>query len=104
LAQDAKLITSVQEQLGVRADGKMGPKTEAAIKEFQRAKGIQPSGRLDDKTLTALGKGSPKPKPAAGGASAQGGKPSTPIGPQQSSAERAAEPSIKPEAPTGQAR
>ena len=98
-AQKAKLITSVQEKLGVPANGKMDANTEAALKEFQRAKGIEPTGELDKKTLTALGMG--EPKPAAAGATA-GGKPSTPIGPQQSSAERAAEPAIKPDQPTGQ--
>jgi peptidoglycan hydrolase-like protein with peptidoglycan-binding domain len=102
-AQNVKTIASAQEKLGVLpADGKLNPQTEAAIKEFQRAKGLQPTGQLDQKTLTALGLGEPKPKPAAAGASAQGaGKPSTPIGPHQSSAERAAEPTIKPDAPTG---
>jgi peptidoglycan hydrolase-like protein with peptidoglycan-binding domain len=102
-AKDAKVVTSVQAKLGiVPADGELNPQTEAAIREFQRAKGLQPTGQLDPKTLTALGMGEPKPKPAAAGGSAQGeGKPSTPIGPHQSSAERAAEPTIKPDAPTG---
>jgi peptidoglycan hydrolase-like protein with peptidoglycan-binding domain len=100
-AQKAKLITSVQEKLGVPANGEMDANTAAALKEFQRAKGIEPTGELDKKTLTALGMGEPKPKPAAAGATA-GAKPSTPIGPQQSSAERAAEPAIKPDQPTGQ--
>jgi peptidoglycan hydrolase-like protein with peptidoglycan-binding domain len=106
LAQNAKVIATVQEKLGVLpADGQMTPKTEDAIKEFQRAKGIQPSGQLDKKTLTALGMGEPKPKPAASGASAQDeGKPSTPIGPQQSSGERAAEPKIKTDRPTGETK
>ena len=103
-AQSVKAIASAQEKLGVLpADGKMTPQTEAAIREFQRAKGLQPSGQLDQKTLTALVMGEPKPTPAAAGGSAQGeGKPSTPIGPHQSSAERAAEPTIKPDAPTGE--
>ena len=100
-AQKAKLITSVQEKLGVPADGKMGPKTRAAVKEFQLAKGIEPTGELDKKTLTTLGMGEPKPKPAAAGASAEG-KPSTPIGPEQSSGERAAEPTLKQDRPTGE--
>ena len=103
-AQRAKLVTSVQAKLGVLpADGKMGPKTHAAIEEFQRAKGLEPSGQLDKKTVTALGLGGPKPSSAAGG-SAQPGKPSAPTGPSQSSAERTAEPKIKPDAPTGEAK
>ena len=104
-AQDAKVISSVQEKLGVPVDGKMSPKTAAAIEDFQRVKGIRPSGQLDKQTLTALGLTGPKPKPAAAGGSTQSdAKPSTPIGPEQSSGERAAEPTIERSAPTGEAR
>ncbi len=35
-------------------DGKMGPKTEAALKEFQQEKGLQASGQLDQETIAAL--------------------------------------------------
>ena len=101
-AEQAKLITSVQAQLGVvPAVGKMGPSTEAALKEFQRAKGLQPTGELDQRTLAALGHTGPKPSSAAGESTHRAGKPSTPIGPEQPSAERAAEPKIKPAQPTG---
>jgi peptidoglycan hydrolase-like protein with peptidoglycan-binding domain len=97
-AQKAKLITAVQAQLGVPADGHMNPQTRAAIKEFQAAKGIAPTGELDKRTVTALGMGGPKPKPATTTAEA---KPTTPVGPAQSSAERTAEPTAKTERPTG---
>src|SRR4026208_2517244 len=33
------------------ADGKAGPKTQAAVKQFQQSKGIQASGQLDRQTL-----------------------------------------------------
>jgi len=33
----------------------MGPKTQAALKEFQQSKGIQASGELNKETLAALG-------------------------------------------------
>jgi peptidoglycan hydrolase-like protein with peptidoglycan-binding domain len=36
-------------------DGKMGPKTQAALRDFQKAQGIEASGRLDTKTTQALG-------------------------------------------------
>jgi hypothetical protein len=36
-------------------DGKMGPKTAAALRKFQKDHGIQASGRLDSRTLAALG-------------------------------------------------
>jgi peptidoglycan hydrolase-like protein with peptidoglycan-binding domain len=101
-AQQAKVVTSVQAQLGVvPADGKMNPQTVAALKEFQRAKGLEPSGKLDRKTRAALGLTGPKPSSASGDAMHMPGKPSTPIGPSQASAERAAEPKIKHDAPTG---
>jgi len=99
-AQKAKTVSSVQEKLGVPVNGKLDAQTADALREFQRAKGIEPTGKLDKKTLTALGMGEPKPKPAAAGASAEG-KPSTPVGSQQSSAERTAEPTLKQDRPTG---
>src|SRR5436305_4221922 len=47
-AQRAKLVTSVQAELGVApADGKIGPQTHAAVKEFERSKGLDPTGQLD---------------------------------------------------------
>lgn len=99
-AQKAKLVSSVQEKLGVPVNGKLDAQTAGALQEFQRAKGIEPTGELDKKTLTALGMGEPKPKPAAAGASAEG-KPSTPVGSHQSSPERTAEPTLKQDRPTG---
>jgi len=101
-AQNAKLLTSVQANLGVTTTGKMDAPTEAALKEFQRAKGIEPTGELDKRTLTALGLGGPKYKPAAAGASSPEAKPTTPIGPEQSSAERTAEPKAKTDKATGE--
>ena len=35
-------------------DGVMGPKTSAALREFQQAQGLKASGRLDQRTLAAL--------------------------------------------------
>ena len=58
--QDQETIKQVQEQLRSMghdagpADGIMGPKTQAAVKEFQESKGLQASGRLDSQTLAAL--------------------------------------------------
>lgn len=36
-------------------DGKMGPHTRQAIRNFQQAKGLHATGHLNQKTLTALG-------------------------------------------------
>ena len=35
-------------------DGKVGPKTEHATREFQRARGLSPTGKLDPPTVAAL--------------------------------------------------
>lgn len=35
-------------------DGKWGPRTSTAVQNYQRAKGLQPSGQLDSATLSAL--------------------------------------------------
>ena len=47
-------------------DGVMGPKTQAALKEFQSAKGLKDSGQLDRETMAALGVGG---SASAGGSS-----------------------------------
>jgi peptidoglycan hydrolase-like protein with peptidoglycan-binding domain len=57
---DQNTIRQAQEKLSskghdVQADGVLGPKTQAAVKEFQEKEGIQASGRLDQETLAALG-------------------------------------------------
>jgi peptidoglycan hydrolase-like protein with peptidoglycan-binding domain len=51
------------------ADGKMGPKTQAALKEFQQSKGLQASGQLDQKTVAALGVSSSGSSSSAGASS-----------------------------------
>ena len=55
-------------------DGKMGPKTQAALRDFQNAQGIQATGHLDAKTMQSLGMdggrtGSASPFATAGSAS-----------------------------------
>lgn len=58
-ASDSRLseatIQAAQEKLGVAADGVIGPVTRAAIREYQRAQDLKVTGRLDKKTLSALG-------------------------------------------------
>jgi peptidoglycan hydrolase-like protein with peptidoglycan-binding domain len=36
-------------------DGKMGPRTQQALRDFQKTQDIQATGRLDDKTMQSLG-------------------------------------------------
>jgi peptidoglycan hydrolase-like protein with peptidoglycan-binding domain len=60
-SQSPDTVKQAQEKLSAAGmdtgptDGKLGPKTEAAVKEFQQSKGIKESGKLDQQTLAALG-------------------------------------------------
>nr|AIF26048.1 putative bH1295 protein [uncultured bacterium Ad_125_D08] len=47
-----------------RADGIIGPRSTAALRLFQRANGLSPTGRADDYTLTLLFSGSAVAMPA----------------------------------------
>jgi peptidoglycan hydrolase-like protein with peptidoglycan-binding domain len=59
--QSSENIKQVQEALKSKghdpgpADGVMGPKTQQALRAFQKDSGMQATGRLDDKTASALG-------------------------------------------------
>jgi peptidoglycan hydrolase-like protein with peptidoglycan-binding domain len=58
---DAKTVAQAQKTLNDRGfrtggvDGRMGPQTQAALVNFQRAEKLPPTGKLDRPTLTALG-------------------------------------------------
>jgi putative chitinase len=52
---EGPLVTKLQEKLGVDAIGKFGPKTEAALKEWQAANGLQADGIAGPFTLSKLG-------------------------------------------------
>lgn len=77
--QGAELVKQAQEKLGAAghdagpSDGVMGPKTQAALKEFQQAKGIEASGELDQETLAALEIGTPEGSSASTGSSSSAG-------------------------------
>jgi hypothetical protein len=59
--QDAQ-IRQTQERLAAQGfdpgplDGRMGAKTQAALRQFQRAHGLPMTGKLDEATRTALGR------------------------------------------------
>ena len=53
--QSEQVVKQAQEKLNVTADGKMGPQTQAKLKEFQQSKGLEASGQLDQQTVAALG-------------------------------------------------
>ena len=57
--QNSDVVKQAQQKLSeggkdVAVDGQMGPKTQAALKEFQQEKGLQASGQLDRETIAAL--------------------------------------------------
>jgi putative chitinase len=47
-------VKKLQEKLGVEAIGKFGPKTEAAVKEWQKANGLKDDGIVGDATWAKL--------------------------------------------------
>ena len=49
-ANDPAFVKIVQAKVGATVDGYLGPKTEAAIREFQRSKGAVPDGIVGPKT------------------------------------------------------
>jgi len=54
-------VKAIQEALKTKgfdpgtADGVVGPKTNQALREFQKSNNLQVTGRIDDKTASALG-------------------------------------------------
>lgn len=56
-------------------DGKMGPKTQAALRDFQSKEGLKASGRLDADTMAKLGVEA-KAGAAAGGGTTPSASPS----------------------------
>lgn len=53
-------VKQVQQKLSqsghqLQVDGIMGPKTQAALKDYQQQKGLKATGRLDQQTMASLG-------------------------------------------------
>jgi peptidoglycan hydrolase-like protein with peptidoglycan-binding domain len=48
------LVKKIQMKVGAQADGKFGPKTEAAVRAFQRKHGLVPDGIVGPKTWKVL--------------------------------------------------
>ncbi len=61
MQKDSHSVMQIQEKLKQQGfdvgetDGKWGPKTAEALKEFQQKEGLQASGELDQQTLDKLG-------------------------------------------------
>ena len=58
-------------------DGRMGAKTQAAIRDFQKAQGIEATGRLDTKTIESLGMEAGKTGSAGSSATSGSASPTT---------------------------
>jgi peptidoglycan hydrolase-like protein with peptidoglycan-binding domain len=60
IPNDNSQVSQIQQALNDQGynvgpvDGQMGPKTKAALKQFQQAKGLQASGKLDQQTVAML--------------------------------------------------
>jgi peptidoglycan hydrolase-like protein with peptidoglycan-binding domain len=71
---DAQAVRQAQKTLNDRGfrtggiDGKMGPQTQAALVNFQRAERLPPTGKLDRPTIDALGLQKGDASASAGGA------------------------------------
>jgi peptidoglycan hydrolase-like protein with peptidoglycan-binding domain len=48
------LVATIQVKLGIEANGKFGPKTEAAVRSFQRTRGLVPDGIVGPESWAAL--------------------------------------------------
>jgi peptidoglycan hydrolase-like protein with peptidoglycan-binding domain len=67
-------------------DGKLGRQTQQGLKDFQQAKGLEPSGQLDPQTIAALGIDTDS-SAAAGGSSSDEASPETaPSSPERTAA------------------
>lgn len=54
-AAHRRMVAAAQRRLHVTADGIWGPRTRAAIRRFQRRRGLRADARLSGRTLAALG-------------------------------------------------
>jgi peptidoglycan hydrolase-like protein with peptidoglycan-binding domain len=61
MQMDAETVRQVQQQLNDKGhdagpvDGIFGKRTRKALKDFQKAEGMEPNGKLDRETMAALG-------------------------------------------------
>jgi len=88
-AEQVKAVQQALKDQGIdpgEVDGRMGPKTQSALREYQKKEGLKESGRLDAETMAKLGvasstsatdSSSPSASPSTG-ASGGSGSPSAP--------------------------
>jgi peptidoglycan hydrolase-like protein with peptidoglycan-binding domain len=86
------------------ADGVVGPKTNQALRDFQKSNNLQATGRIDDKTASALGveagsMGSSSGKESASGSRGMSGRSSSSS--EEKTGSQAGTTSNPPSKPTG---
>ena len=91
-AGGAEQVKAVQQALKDKGhdpgevDGKMGPKTQQAIRDYQQKEGLKTTGRLDSETASKLGvqakadTSSTSPAASPSGSSSSGASSSSPSG------------------------
>jgi peptidoglycan hydrolase-like protein with peptidoglycan-binding domain len=71
----------IQRGFSVEVDGRLGPRTQQALIQFQRREGLQATGRIDSRTIASLGvsvksnqgSGGQQPSTTGQGGASQGG-------------------------------
>ncbi len=92
LGDKSRLVATVQEKLNalsvrdhegqaLKLDGKLGPKTETAIKAFQQRSGLPVTGVVDQQTLQRLEQSGAQPGPSAPSPRPAPSKPTEPVAP-----------------------
>lgn len=93
-----EVVKQVQEKLSSQGydpgpvDGKMGPKTQQAVKKLQEDRSLQASGQLDQQTLATLGLDQAGSASTGASGSASGGQSSQPQSKPQSSQRQPSQP------------
>jgi peptidoglycan hydrolase-like protein with peptidoglycan-binding domain len=92
---NAEQVKAVQQALKDKGhdpgevDGKMGPKTQSALRDYQQKEGLKATGRVDNETASKLGvqasAGSSSPAASPSGSSSSGASSSSPSGSSSSS-------------------
>jgi hypothetical protein len=54
IGSKGQVVKNVQTLLGIKADGEFGPGTDAAVKSFQKGKGLKVTGVVDANTFKAM--------------------------------------------------
>jgi peptidoglycan hydrolase-like protein with peptidoglycan-binding domain len=110
---DAEQVKAIQQALKDKGhdpgeiDGVMGPKTRAALRDYQKKEGLKATGQLDKETAAKLGvqakadtsspaaspSGTPSGKPSSSGGASSGATSSTPSGSSDASTPSTSTPS-----------